>query len=65
MNEKEKKLAERIRSAIDDIWTEYYEEEGIESGDISPLELLAFENYIDIIAELIYKVGEMNKGGNE
>ncbi len=65
MNEKEKKLAERIRHAIEGIWTEYYDEEGIDSGDIAPLEVLAFENYIDIIAELIYKVGEMNKGGNE
>ena len=62
MNEKEKKLAERIRSAIDGIWYDYYEEEGIDSGDIAPFDVLWYEDSVDEIAKLIYRIGESNKG---
>lgn len=65
MNDKAKKLAEQIRDAIDDIWMEYYEEEGIESGDITPFESVKYNEYTNLIAVLIYLVGEANKGGNE
>lgn len=62
MNKKEKKLAERIRSAIDDIWYDYYEEEGIDNGDIAPFDVLWYEDSVDEIAKLIYRIGESNKG---
>lgn len=60
--DKKRQLSEQIRDAIDNIWIAYYDENGIENGDISPLEVLELENNIDKIAELIYARGEANKG---
>ena len=61
MNEKEKKLAEKIGVAIEEIWTDYYTEEGIGVGDIEPHAAVQYERLINNIAEIIYKVGESNR----
>ena len=61
MNEKEKKLAEKIGVAIEEIWTNYYTEEGIGVGDIEPHAAVQYERLIDNIAEIIYRVGESNR----
>lgn len=61
MNEKEKKLAEKIGVAIEEIWTNYYTEEGIRSGDIEPHAAVQYERLIDNIAEIIYRTGKSNK----
>lgn len=61
MNNKERKLAEQIKNAIDDIWYDYYSEEGIDNGDIAPFDALWYEDSIDEIAKLIYRIGESNK----
>ena len=65
MNEKEKKLAEQIKKAIGNIWYDYYTEEGIENGDIAPFDALWYEDSVDEIAKLIYRIGESNRGGNK
>ncbi len=62
MNEKEKQIANKIRDAIDEIWSDYYTQEGIECGDIAPLEVVRYDSHIEEIAKLIYKIGESNKG---
>ena len=61
MNDKEKKLAEQIGVAIEEIWTNYYTNEGIGVGDIEPKAAVQYERLIDNIAEIIYKVGESNR----
>ena len=61
MNEKEKKLAEKIRSAVDNIWCAYYADENILQGDIEPHAAVQYEHLIDNIAEIIYKVSESNR----
>lgn len=61
MNDKEKKLAEKIGVAIEEIWSNYYTEEGIGVGDIEPKAAVQYERLIDNIAEIIYKVGESNR----
>lgn len=61
MNEKEKKLAEKIGVAIEEIWSDYYTEEGIGVGDIEPHAAVQYERLIDNIAEIIYQVGESNR----
>ena len=61
MNNKEQKLAEQIKNAISKICCDYYNEEGIESGDITPIEELILDGHIEDIAKLIYKIGEFNK----
>lgn len=61
MNKKEKKLAEKIGVAIEEVWTDYYTEEGIGVGDIEPHAAVQYERLIDNIAEIIYQVGESNR----
>ena len=61
MNSKEKKLAEKIGVAIEEIWSDYYTDEGIGVGDIEPKAAVQYERLIDNIAEIIYKVGENNR----
>lgn len=61
MNDKEKKLAEKIGVAIEEIWTNYYTDEGIGVGDIEPKAAVQYERLIDNIAEIIYQVGESNR----
>lgn len=55
------KLAKKIKESIDQIWADYYTEQGIVTGDIAPLELLKYENCIDEIAKTIQQVGDGNK----
>lgn len=61
MNEKEKKLAEQIKNAVDSIWCAYYTKEDIYNGDIEPHEVLQYERCINNIAEIIYAASERNK----
>ena len=61
MNEKEKKLAIKIKNAIDQVWRDYYAEEDIKSGDITPKEVVWYGDCIHNIAEIIYRVGESNR----
>lgn len=61
MNKKEQMLAERVRDAIDQIWCEYYTEENINSGDITPHEAIWYDRHINNVAQLIYQVGENNR----
>lgn len=59
MNEK---IFEMLEEKINDIFLEIQEEEGIESGDIMPLDSYVLENLTMELAETIASVIEFQKG---
>lgn len=54
-------LNKLISQKINDIFYEYQKQNGIESGDISPDELLELENIQDQLSNLIIRVCENNQ----
>lgn len=53
-------LYDLVEERINDIFLEYQIENGIESGDISPLQALRLEELQNELTDLIMNVGRMN-----
>ena len=51
-----------LQTDIDELFYEYQESIGVQTGDISPLQALRLENIEDEIVDLIIQIGEQNKG---
>ena len=64
MENKVERLAEIIQTAIENIWADYYKEEGIQAY-ICPLEILPYLDNIEDIADMIYRAGESKKNKNK
>lgn len=54
-------IKNRISAALEDVLSELYEESGVNNGDISPLDFLAWEEITAAAAELFKRLIEQNK----
>ena len=58
-------IQERISLALENLLTDIYNEKGIETGDITPLQLMKWNNLTKETATLFADLIEQNKGDNE
>ena len=57
-------IQERISLALENLLTDIYTEKGIETGDISPLQLKKWNNTTKEAAVLFAELIDQNKGEN-
>lgn len=58
-------IQERISLALENLLTDIYNEKGIETGDITPLQLMKWNNLTKETATLFADLIDQNKGDNE
>ena len=60
MNNKEK-LAEKISEAVESVLSDYYQQEGIKTGDIMPHQRLQWDDLAEQYADLFLILAEQNR----
>ncbi len=58
-------IQERISLALENLLTDIYNEKGIETGDITPFQLMKWNDLTKETATLFAELIEQNKGDNE
>ncbi len=58
-------IQNRIQTALENLLTDIYNEKGIETGDITPLQLMKWNNLTKETATLFADLIDQNKGDNE